>query len=138
MLLNVRGLDMYEEEDREGDGDGGELGGNGLIDASSSASAATDGDQRDSASSSSSDNEECLETYPSSPLSEMALRCALLLLELGPGDGKGDVASLLLGFKGIAPDFPFDICLASSVRLALEFPPSLRCSQLMIGLLDLL
>lgn len=37
-LLNVRGSDMYEDDEREGDGEGGELGGNGRIEASSSAS----------------------------------------------------------------------------------------------------
>jgi hypothetical protein len=37
-LLNVRGSDMYEDDEREGDGEGGELGGSGRIDASSSAS----------------------------------------------------------------------------------------------------
>jgi hypothetical protein len=37
-LLNVRGSDIYEDDEREGDGEGGELGGSGRIDASSSAS----------------------------------------------------------------------------------------------------
>lgn len=37
MLLNVRGSDMYEEEDVEGEGEGGALGGIGRTDASSSA-----------------------------------------------------------------------------------------------------
>lgn len=38
ILLNVRGSDMYEEEERDGEGEGGELGGKGRTDASSSAS----------------------------------------------------------------------------------------------------
>ena len=38
MLAKVRGSDRYEEEECDGDGEGGALGGNGLTDASSSAS----------------------------------------------------------------------------------------------------
>lgn len=38
MLANVRGSERYEAEECEGDGEGGELGGNGRTDASSSAS----------------------------------------------------------------------------------------------------
>lgn len=38
MLRKVRGSDKYDEESREGDGDGGALGGSGRTDASSSAS----------------------------------------------------------------------------------------------------
>ena len=38
MLRNVREWERYEDESREGEGDGGELGGSGRTDASSSAS----------------------------------------------------------------------------------------------------
>ena len=38
MLAKVRGCERYDEEDSEGDGDGGALGGMGRTDASSSAS----------------------------------------------------------------------------------------------------
>ena len=38
MLRNVRECDRYDDESREGTGEGGELGGNGRTDASSSAS----------------------------------------------------------------------------------------------------
>lgn len=50
MLLKVRGSDRYDEEDREGDGEGGALGGIGRTDASSSASRTLPGDQVDSGS----------------------------------------------------------------------------------------
>ena len=39
MLLNVLGLERYDDDERDGEGDGGDVGGNGLIEASSSASA---------------------------------------------------------------------------------------------------
>ena len=38
MLRNVRECERYDEEERDGDGEGGELGGSGRTDASSSAS----------------------------------------------------------------------------------------------------
>lgn len=44
MLLNVFGSDKYDDDEREGDGDGGEVGGSGRMDASSSASSWLDGD----------------------------------------------------------------------------------------------
>lgn len=37
-LLNVFGSDRYDDDEREGDGEGGEVGGSGRMDASSSAS----------------------------------------------------------------------------------------------------
>lgn len=48
ILLKVRGSDRYEEEEREGAGEGGALGGNGRSDASSSASNILAGDQNES------------------------------------------------------------------------------------------
>jgi hypothetical protein len=48
MLLNVRGSDKYEDEEREGAGEGGALGGSGRTDASSSASNMLAGDQSES------------------------------------------------------------------------------------------
>ena len=48
MLLKVRGSERYDDEEREGEGDGGELGGNGRTDASSSASKTLLGDHVDS------------------------------------------------------------------------------------------
>jgi hypothetical protein len=48
MLRKVRGSDKYDEESREGDGDGGELGGRGRTEASSSASNALVGDHIES------------------------------------------------------------------------------------------
>ena len=38
ILANVRGSERYEEDECDGDGEGGALGGNGRTDASSSAS----------------------------------------------------------------------------------------------------
>ena len=38
ILLNVLECERYDEDDRDGDGEGGELGGRGRTDASSSAS----------------------------------------------------------------------------------------------------
>lgn len=48
MLRNVWGLERYEEDERDGAGDGGELGGIGRIEASSSASSALAGDHIES------------------------------------------------------------------------------------------
>jgi hypothetical protein len=57
ILLNVRGSDRYEEDERDGDGDGGPLGGIGRTEASSSASKTLVGDHADSrASEDSSDD----------------------------------------------------------------------------------
>ena len=42
ILLNVFGLERYDDMDGEGDGDGGLLGGSGLTEASSSASSPGD------------------------------------------------------------------------------------------------
>lgn len=48
MLLKVCGSDRYDDADSEGDGEGGPLGGNGLTEASSSASRLLMGDHIDS------------------------------------------------------------------------------------------
>jgi hypothetical protein len=48
MLLKVRELDRYEEEEWEREGEGGELGGSGRREASSSASRALAGDHKES------------------------------------------------------------------------------------------
>lgn len=48
ILLNVRGSERYEDEEREGTGEGGALGGSGRKEASSSASTILVGDQRES------------------------------------------------------------------------------------------
>lgn len=46
-LRKVRGSERYEEDEREGAGEGGEVGGSGRVDASSSASTGFVGDQID-------------------------------------------------------------------------------------------
>lgn len=48
ILLNVRGSERYEDEEREGAGEGGALGGSGRTEASSSASSTLAGDQSES------------------------------------------------------------------------------------------
>lgn len=48
MLLKVRGLDRYEEEEWDSEGEGGALGGRGRREASSSASRALAGDHKES------------------------------------------------------------------------------------------
>lgn len=48
MLLKVRELDKYDDEEWESDGDGGALGGRGRNDASSSASRTLTGDHMES------------------------------------------------------------------------------------------
>lgn len=48
ILLKVPGPDRTDDEDREGDGDGGALGGIGRTEASSSASMALLGDHNES------------------------------------------------------------------------------------------
>jgi len=64
MLLNVRGSDRYEEEEREGEGEGGPLGGMGRRDASSSASKALAGDQIESLFIEERSNEISSSVYP--------------------------------------------------------------------------
>ena len=48
ILWKVRGFDRYEEDEREGEGEGGELGGSGRREASSSASRLLAGDHIES------------------------------------------------------------------------------------------
>jgi len=48
ILLNVLGSERYEEEERDGAGEGGVLGGSGRTEASSSASCILAGDQVES------------------------------------------------------------------------------------------
>lgn len=48
MLLNVLGSERYDEDEREGDGEGGVLGGKGRTEASSSASRWLAGDHSES------------------------------------------------------------------------------------------
>ena len=48
ILWKVRGLERYDEEERDGEGEGGELGGNGRREASSSASRLLVGDHIES------------------------------------------------------------------------------------------
>lgn len=48
ILLKVRGLERYDEEEWDSEGEGGELGGRGRREASSSASRALAGDQKES------------------------------------------------------------------------------------------
>jgi len=48
ILLNVLGSDRYEEEERDGAGEGGALGGSGRTEASSSASSILAGDKSES------------------------------------------------------------------------------------------
>ena len=50
MLLKVRGSERYDDEESDGEGEGGELGGIGRRDASSSASSTLPGGQLDSGS----------------------------------------------------------------------------------------
>lgn len=78
MLLKVRGSERYDEEDREGEGDGGTLGGIGRSDASSSASCTLAGDQVDSRATDDSSSEWSSRPsieYWSSPFKEMVRRC---------------------------------------------------------------
>ena len=100
MLLKVWGSERYDEEDLEGEGDGGALGGMGRMEASSSASNARIGeyvesrakdDGSDDLSSESDDRGE-----KSSPLSDTVFRrtgttgSSLLGRALTPGEGRGD------------------------------------------------
>jgi hypothetical protein len=63
ILLNVRGSERYEEDERDGEGEGGALGGMGRTDASSSASKALAGDQNDSRFIEESSNETSSSAY---------------------------------------------------------------------------
>jgi hypothetical protein len=106
ILLNVCGSDKYDDAESEGEGEGGPLGGNGLTDASSSASRLLIGDQVDSRASDDrgvdpSPTSESIERFcpsSSSPSNEIVFRLAAapasILLVLGGvnkvGCGNGD------------------------------------------------
>ena len=104
ILLNVRGSERYDEEERDGEGEGGALGGMGRTDASSSASKALAGDESDSRLIEESSNETSSFAYDgllksrpsSSPLREMDLvlrRVGGLMLCVG-WEGRGDDVTL--------------------------------------------
>ncbi|SRR6266576_1918203 len=140
MLLKVCGCDRYEDDDLEGDGDGGMLGGSGRREASSSASRTLAGDHVESrvtddglyeTSSSSSG----ARSFSSSPSRESVLRLVptdsvreCVLIPLLAWEGRGEEASLFredpraLG-RSDASGFFAD-------------PPSLRWNQLIMSLFE--
>jgi hypothetical protein len=109
ILLKVCGSDKYDDAESEGDGDGGALGGNGLTEASSSASRLLVGDHVDSRASDDRGvdrppSSECTERVcpSSSPSNDIVFRLATAeplsaLLILGGvsnvGCGNGDDAA---------------------------------------------
>jgi len=143
MLLNVRGSERYEEDDREGDGEGGALGGIGRTEASSSASNAVVGDHTDSdrseAPSSSSVSAENSRTS-SSPFNETVFRLAAARASSFPcclppliaGEGNGVEATRVVVRRGIGPPRPFPrptsvgCCCALLARFVLTVPANLR------------
>lgn len=152
ILLKVRGSEVYEVEEREGDGEGGALGGNGRTDASSSAYMALAGDHVDSRAMDDPSTDLSSSSDPlksSSPLRDTVLRresarassFACCLPPLTTGEGSGDDTTRFVARKGIEVPRPFaaDCCeVGDSPRLGEGFtvPPSLRWNQLRSGLLD--
>lgn len=150
MLLNVCGSERYEDDDLDGEGEGGELGGRGRIDASSSASSARMAEyvesraREDGSDDRSSDREERGEI--SSPFSDTVLRrtgaigSSLLGRAVTPGEGRGDDTALDDEREDMRSFLPFVLpisaaaCMFSAVLFDLTVPVHFRCSQLMIGL----
>jgi hypothetical protein len=142
MLLNVRGCDRYEDEDLEGDGDGGMLGGSGRTEASSSASRTLAGDHVESRvtddglyeiSSSSSG----ARSFSSSPSRESVLRLVptdsvreCVLIPLLDWEGRGEEVSLF----PIRED-PRALGRSNASGFFTD-PPSLRWNQLIMSLFE--
>ena len=140
MLLKVCGCDRYEDDDLEGDGDGGLLGGRGRTDASSSASRTLAGDHVESRvtddglyeTSSSSSGVRSLSSLPSK---ETVLRLVptesvrdCVLIPLLVWEGRGDEA-ILFGVRDPR-------ALGRILSGFFAVPPSLRWSQLIISLFE--
>lgn len=142
MLLKVRGRDRYEDDDLEGDGEGGMLGGRGRTEASSSASRTLAGDHVESrvtndglheTSSSSSG----VRSFSSSPSKETVLR-------LVPTDSVREcVPRPLLVWEGSGDEVilfavrePRTLGRNDALSGFFTVPPSLRWSQLMISLFE--
>lgn len=162
MLRNVRGSDKYDDDERDGEGEGGELGGRGRTDASSSASRWLVGDHRESRArderrpSSEIVRPSAVLAISSRSLSEMVLRgkvelrlvaildcflesrtlCAfvgtLSVVDIGTEDLR--CFSFKLGER--APNLCARILSVSDTLRARTVPDSLRWNQLMIGLLE--
>lgn len=143
MLRNVRGLERYEDEERDGDGDGGELGGMGRIDASSSASRPLVGDHMESRAtedrSSLVEARSSFERLVKRSIIESPFRDIVVLCWERPftdAEGRGVDTTLLVGLIGIGELFrPLATCPFS--RFDLDVPASFRWNQCNKGLLDL-
>jgi hypothetical protein len=81
ILWKVRGFERYEEDEREGEGEGGELGGSGRREASSSASRLLVGDHIESWA----QEERYVETSPSPSASSSSFVTSLVSVEV-PAD----------------------------------------------------
>ena len=142
MLLKVCGCDRYEDDDLEGDGDGGLLGGRGRTDASSSASRPLAGDHVESRvtddglyeTSSSSSGVRSLSSLPSKETvlrlvpTESVRECVLIPLLVW--EGRGDEA-ILFGVRD-----PRALGRNEALSGFFGVPPSLRWSQLIMSLLE--
>ena len=142
MLLKVCGCERYEDDDLEGDGDGGLLGGRGRTDASSSASRTLAGDHVESRvtddglyeTSSSSSGVRSLSSLPSKETvfrlvpTESVRDCVLIPLLVW--EGRGDEATLF------AVREPRALGRKDALSGFFAVPPSLRWSQLMISLFE--
>jgi hypothetical protein len=110
VLLNVRGLDVNDEDDFDGTGDGGQVGGIGRVEASSSASTV-------------------FEFRQVEPM-DGTERCSDCATSSSPdkADGAGLKLCCLAACGGRSA--------GSAIRGAADRcePPSLRCSQVIIGL----
>jgi len=81
ILWKVRGFERYEEDEREGEGEGGELGGSGRREASSSASRLLVGDHIESLAK----EERYVETSPRPSASSRSFVTSLVFVEI-PAD----------------------------------------------------
>lgn len=113
ILLKVRGSDRYDDDEREGEGEGGELGGKGRTEASSSATLL--GDQvepraRDSPSEDLSSSNNDASRASLSPFKDIVFRlapantssrpCARLIWAGATADGSGEEVILFVGRTG--------------------------------------
>lgn len=163
MLANVLGSERYDDEERDGDGEGGALGGMGLTEASSSASSMLRGDHVDSSklevrlgTSKESRVRASTTLLMSSSLREMTVFLFVLPMVLGTllearllrclaGTGTGAVCGgpderrwESFGIGDRESRLSERVAFGSEALLARTVPANLRWNQLRMGLLDLL
>lgn len=141
ILLKVRGSDRYDDDEREGEGEGGELGGKGRTEASSSATLlgdqveprARDSPSEDLSSSNSDASRASLSPFKDivlrlAPANESSRPCARLTWEGATADGSGEEVIRFVGRTGSGLLTPVSL-------FAFVVPPNFLWNQLINGLL---